>query len=201
MQVEGSKLTLAAADGYRLAVRSCSLPEEVYRDREGAEDDKETLEAIIPASALKILHRLPWTIDDEVKISFLEEGNQVAFQVAGVDLISQLIIGEFPDYTEIIPDFRARTCAGTGEREEYTEVEVDTQRLLKALKVIQTFAKKQNNIIHMHIIPGDRMELNSAEAEIGAGGCKLPSLPPHQDQRRAWSSPRSRWRWGCSRRR
>lgn len=83
LKFEQGKLTLAAADGFRLSVRSVEVPGE----------DKSV---IIPARALVGAARLECTGLQ------LNEG-QAIFQGEDFNLVAQLINGNFPDYNQIIP--------------------------------------------------------------------------------------------------
>ena len=120
----GSRLTLAATDGFRLAVRSTALAEPV----------REKMEIIIPGRALSELSRiigiLPKTEGEFVEITVAEARNQILFHLPDVDMVSQLIDANFPNYEAIIPkSFATRTIA-------------DTQVMLRALKVANLFARQ-----------------------------------------------------------
>ncbi len=69
-EFEGSKLTMAAADGFRLAVHRTNLIEPV----------KEKVAMIIPAKAYHELNRLMATSDQEIEITLNSQKSQVLFQ-------------------------------------------------------------------------------------------------------------------------
>ena len=124
LKFEQDKLTLAAADGFRLSVRSASL--NVFGE------DKNI---IIPAKSLEEAARLG---SSELQLN----DNQAIFQGEDFNLVSQLIEGKFPDYGQIIP------------KEFSTEVTVETALFLSACKRVQIFAREGANIAKLEISPG-----------------------------------------------
>ena len=82
VEMEGSKVTLAAADGFRLAVRTAELLEPV--------GDK--LSIIIPARTLTEIERLI-DGDDPVDIVITTQRSQALFRLKNVEVVSQLIQG------------------------------------------------------------------------------------------------------------
>jgi len=148
--VSEAKLTLAAADGYRLSVRSIEL--------EGAEE--RTISVIIPARALQELRRIAAEQDQPVEMLVAPNRNQVFFHMRDVDLVSQLVEGSFPDYRQIIPTgHTTRTIVNTGD-------------FLKAVRMAFIFARDAANIVRLQIVPGTegapgRLIVTATSAEYG----------------------------------
>jgi DNA polymerase-3 subunit beta len=91
MVFEEDKLTLAATDTHRLAVRSAKV-----------EGGTGAGQAIVPARAMSELVRLLTDEDGEVEVRL--SSNQVLFVTpSGVNLYSQLIQGQFPNYQRVVP--------------------------------------------------------------------------------------------------
>ncbi len=90
VRFEGDRLTMAATDSYRLAVKETALGES------GPE-----LEAIIPARALQELARLA-AGTDTVTLGVHE--NYVVFGTGDVWLTTRRIDGQFPNYKQLIPE-------------------------------------------------------------------------------------------------
>jgi DNA polymerase III subunit beta len=90
VRFEGDRLTMAATDSYRLAVKETELGET------GPE-----LDAIIPARALQELARLAAGAD-EVSLGVHE--NHVIFSAGDVWLTSRRIDGQFPNYKQLLPE-------------------------------------------------------------------------------------------------
>jgi DNA polymerase-3 subunit beta len=147
---EGDRLTLAAADGFRLSVRSAPLGREV----------NEPVEVIIPARALGELARISADQEEWVEVIITPARNQILFHLSDVDVVSQLIEGKFPDYNQIIPSgFATRTV-------------LDASGFLKAARVSHLFARDAANIVRLEISPGDELmpgylTLAATSAELG----------------------------------
>lgn len=90
MSFEGSELRLVATDGHRLAYAVAKLDEEVSRN-----------EIVLPRKTVLELCKLLAQTDEPVSINLL--GNQARFTFGGVDLVSKLVDGKFPDYGRVIP--------------------------------------------------------------------------------------------------
>ena len=144
---EGNKLTLAAADGFRLSVRTAELPTET-----------EPVSVIIPARALAELARIS-TDEEDITLAITPTRKQVLFHAPNVDLVSQLIEGNFPDYQQIIPKtYTTRTV-------------VNTNSLLRACKTASIFARDAANIARFQITPGG--ELAPGHITIAATSAEL----------------------------
>ncbi|MCD6358996.1 MAG: DNA polymerase III subunit beta, partial [Dehalococcoidia bacterium] len=101
---EGSKLVLAAADGFRLAVQELPILKPV----------DEEIEVIIPGRALMELNRL--LLDQEEPVGISIGKNQILFRPKNAEMVSQLLQGEFPRYQQLIPDsYGTRAVASTTE--------------------------------------------------------------------------------------
>ena len=162
--------SLAATDGYRLSVRETELEQGV----------SEPLSVIIPARSMielsRIIGQLPDSEEDEdtaIQIEITPAGNQILFHMPGVDLISQLIEGTFPDYTAIIPKTRT------------TRTTLDTKPFLNAVRVASLFARDGSNIVQLKVNPADgaestptrgTMTLTATSAELGDNVSELDAL-------------------------
>lgn len=100
------KLTMAATDSYRLAVKESKLGQDVPE-----------LEAIVPARALAELARMVGEAD-EIQLG-LEE-NHAVFGAGDAWLTTRRIDGQFPDYKQLVPDEFEHTI--TLNREELLDV-------------------------------------------------------------------------------
>ena len=142
------RVTLAATDGYRLAVRTVSLAQPVAEPKS----------VIVPARALTELSRIMG--DQEHNVHIILRSNQVLFHLDDVELVSQLIDGNFPNYGEIVPK-RHDTCAVVG-----------TAELLKACKAANVFARESANIVKLTVTPGNNgtpgnVHVQAVSAETG----------------------------------
>jgi DNA polymerase-3 subunit beta len=147
---EGNRLTMAAADGFRLSVRGAPL----------SQQPDEVIDIIIPARALAEMSRILGDQEDLVDIIITPARNQILVHLRDVDLVSQLIEGKFPDYRQIIPSSST------------TRTVLDTASFLKAARVAHLFARDSANIVRVEIVPGDElmpghMTLAATSAELG----------------------------------
>jgi DNA polymerase III subunit beta len=92
MVVEGSQLTLVATDGHRLAVAQATLPKEVAAKQE----------VILPRKSVLELQRLLGDAQDAM-VSMKFAANQAKISLPGIEFVSKLVEGKFPDYQRVIP--------------------------------------------------------------------------------------------------
>jgi DNA polymerase-3 subunit beta len=137
----GNRLTLSAADGFRLSIRRAELSAPVARP----------ISAIIPARALTELARISADSDQTLKMVLPPGRGQVIFRMKDAELTSQLIEGSFPDLEQVIPrNFRTRTI-------------VSTPALLKACKQAEIFAREGSHIARVNITAGGEMQPGTVE--------------------------------------
>jgi DNA polymerase-3 subunit beta len=87
---EGKQLSLVATDGHRLAFASATLDVEVPRQ-----------EVILPRKTVLEMQRL--LSDKEGAIEMQFAGNQAKFTFDGMEFVTKLVEGKFPDYNRVIP--------------------------------------------------------------------------------------------------
>src|SRR5215213_9393048 len=93
-KVDGAQMTLAAADGFRLAVHTVTL----------AEPSHTSFEVIIPARAFSELNRLLGDQDTPVEMTLNASRSAVLFKLNSVEMVAQLLNqGAFPNYSQLIP--------------------------------------------------------------------------------------------------
>jgi DNA polymerase-3 subunit beta len=154
-KIDGGEVTLAAADGFRLAVRTAHLSTPAAAP----------ITAIIPGRALAELGRV---IGAEAPVFMcLPEGRgQVIFHHDSVELVSQLIEGAFPEYTNIIPKrYTTRTVMPTAE-------------FRKACKTSDIFAREAAHTARIKVKPGDdltpgHVTISASAAETGDNVAEL----------------------------
>jgi len=145
VQVDKDKLTMAAADGFRLSVRKAIL----------SSPTSAPLSAIVPAQALKELARVATDAEEPIYMVLPKGRGQVVFRVKDVEVVSQLIDGTFPDFQQIIPrKYNSRTL-------------VSTSSLLKACKQAEIFAREGSNVARLNIKTAQG-EMQPSEVEISA---------------------------------
>lgn len=155
VRLRGSSLTLAAADGFRLSVSTVELGQAAPQE----------MDVIVPARALHELARVAGD-DETVEISITAGRNQALFRLekqeaglAGVELVSRLIEGSFPNYEQIIP------------KSHSTRLDVATADFLKAARVASFFARDASNVVKLEFSPGQ--ESNPGQLTVGATAAEV----------------------------
>jgi len=87
---EGKNLTLVATDGHRLALAQATLDVEIPKQ-----------EVILPRKTVLELQRLLKDEDTPIEMRFA--GNQAKFGFSGMEFVTKLVEGKFPDYNRVIP--------------------------------------------------------------------------------------------------
>jgi DNA polymerase-3 subunit beta len=145
--MEGSELTLAAADGFRLSVRKLQLSKAV----------KERIEVIIPQRALAELNRLLPEESEPVDLMLNATRTQALFRLKNVELVAQLIQGTFPNYGQLIPD------------EVSSKAIVDAAEFLRETRTASIFARDGSGIVRLQFTAGEDVQpgkiIISARAE------------------------------------
>ena len=88
---EGKALTLVATDGHRLALAQAELDSEVPARQE----------VILPRKTVLELQRL--LKDEATAIEMRFANNQARFAFGGMEFVTKLVEGKFPDYNRVIP--------------------------------------------------------------------------------------------------
>jgi DNA polymerase-3 subunit beta len=147
---DGDLLTLAAADGFRLAVYKLPVIDPV----------SQATEVIIPARTLAELNRLVAEQEEAVEITVNQSKGQALFRLKNVELVSQLIQGTFPNYAQLIP------------QSYNTRAVVSVSDFLRATKTASIFARDGSGIVRLIITPGGeltagKMVVSARSEEIG----------------------------------
>jgi DNA polymerase-3 subunit beta len=132
---DGDLLTLAAADGFRLAVYKLPLAQPV----------SQKTEVIIPARTLGELNRLIAEQEEAVEIMVNPDKGQALFKLKNIELVSQLIQGTFPNYSQLIP------------KKYNTKAVISVGDFLRATKTASIFARDGSGIVRLVVTPGGEM--------------------------------------------
>lgn len=136
-------LTLAATDSYRLSEKKITLDSPVA--------DKTF---IVPARTMIEVSRLAGGVENIDKINIFFAENQISFVLGETQIVSRLIEGSFPPYSQIIP--------ATSK----IKVEVSLKELVSAVKMSALFAKNAAN--NIKIKTGENaLSISSAMSEAG----------------------------------
>ncbi len=145
VQVASEKITFAAADAFRLAVRVAPLP-----------GDSETRsDILIPAKTLTELGRI-LPAEGPVQMIVTPNRAQVLFHTEQIDLVSRLIEGTFPNFRQIIP------------KEYTTRAVIETKEFAADVKRAALFARDSSNITRVKVAPGENDGLEPGTVTIEA---------------------------------
>src|SRR4026209_2170715 len=136
-KLAGDVMTLAAADNYRIAVRSLPLTKPVSPE----------MSIVVPARSYAELMRILPDADDPIDITVTPNKSQVLFHVEGIDLVSRLIEGQFPNYEPVIPTAHSSRAV------------IDRESLLAGTRRASIFARDCANIVKIEL-GGDNGEAN-----------------------------------------
>ena len=171
VEMAGEDLTLAAADGFRLAVYKAKLADAV----------SEEISFIVPARALQEVNRLIGSQSDPIDFTVTPSKSQALFRLDNVELVSQLIQGTFPDYTQLIPQkYETRTV-------------VDLEEFLRATRTASIFAKDGSGIVRIQVTGGangssGRLSISSRAEELGDNQGEIDAKVEGQETKIAFNA-------------
>ena len=152
VRLEDDRITMAAADGFRLAVRDAELATPV----------PDRLDIIVPARALRELARIIGDRTDPIELTVTPNRAQLVVQSGETEFYSRLIDGTFPDFRQIVP------------REFATRLEVGRDDFLTAVRRAGFFARDNNDVVRLsakassdELAPGN-LEVSATAAERGS---------------------------------
>ena len=158
-EFDGQQLTLAAADGFRLAVYRVPLGKAV--------DGKTTV--IIPARTLNEVNRLLGDQSEPLVITVNEQKSQAMFRLNNAEIVTQLVQGTFPNYSQVIP------------AKYETRAVVDVGALTRVSRMCSVFARDASNIVRITIAPGadltpGKITISAQSEEVGGNTGDLDGL-------------------------
>jgi len=138
---EGKSLTLVATDGHRLALAQATLETDIPKQ-----------EVILPRKTVLELQRL--LKDDDTTIEMRFAPNQAKFSFAGMEFVTKLVEGKFPDYNRVIPkNHKNKVTLGRGP-------------LLQSLQRAAILTSEKFKGVRVNIEPGTlRIASSNAEQE------------------------------------
>ena len=144
--LEGNDMTMVATDGFRISVKKSNL----------SQPAPTSVSITVPARALGELARVAIDPEDTITMVLPQSRGQVIFHLKDVEVVSQLIEGNFPDYRAIIPHtFKTRTI-------------LSTETLLKACKQAEIIAREGTNVARVSINPSGESQPGTIELSATA---------------------------------
>ncbi len=169
-EFEGEQLDLAAADGFRLAVHKTTL----------SSPAGQKVTVIIPARSLNELNRLLGDQEEPVEIIINQQKSQILFRLKNAELVSQLIQGSFPNYSQVIPQSYS------------TRAVVDINEFLRVTKMSSIFARDASGIVRLVITPGaeltpGKITVSAQAEEIGSNVSEIDALADGEEAKIAFN--------------
>ncbi len=138
---EGNQLSLVATDGHRLAYASSNLEVAVPKQ-----------EVILPRKTTLELQRLLSDKEGSIEMSFAN--NQARFSFDGMEFVSKLVEGKFPDYTRVIP------------KNNKSKITLGRETLLRTLQRTSILTSEKFKGVRLNLDTGTlRVAANNAEQE------------------------------------
>ena len=147
-EIGKGKLRLVATDGFRLGIEEVMI--------EGAEKE---LSILVPARVVAEVVRL--ATEGQIVVGHLPTTNQIYFKIGDTLVVSQLLEGNFPDYTKIIP------------KEFTSELTVAKDELLQAVRTTHIFARDNSNMVKWYVGEG-KLKLVAVSPERGECNAEIP---------------------------
>ena len=169
-EFDGDQLNLVAADGFRLAVYKTTLNSRV----------KDKTAVIIPARTLSELGRLLGEQEEPVEITVNEKKSQVLFRLKDAEIVSQLIQGSFPNYSQVIPQSYT------------TRAVLDIGDFLRVTKMSSIFARDASGIARLVITPGSelapgKVTVSAQAEEVGDNVGEVDALTDGEEAKIAFN--------------
>lgn len=148
-KLNGDTMTLAAADNYRIAVRTVVLEKPVSPE----------IIIVVPGRSYAELMRILPDAEQPIEITVTPNKSQVLFHVEGIDLVSRLIEGQFPNYEPVIPTSHTSRAI------------IDREAFLAGTRRASIFARDSANIVKIEMAGeeanGSGVAITAHAADIG----------------------------------
>lgn len=155
VQVGRDKITCAAADAFRLAVRSYPL----------ADGSAEPTELVVPAKTLKEIATI---LPGQGQVTIRATTNQILLFTDTVNLASRLLEARYPNFWQMIPE------------EYHTRAVMQTRLFLPIIKAAALFAQDSTHTATLDLKPQGGTLTISAQAEgIGANTSTIAAAYSH----------------------
>ncbi|GAC1365203.1 MAG: DNA polymerase III subunit beta [Ktedonobacteraceae bacterium] len=162
VEVINEQVSFAAADAFRLALRTASLPGHAATHGN----------ILVPARTLSELARI-LPPDGAVQMVVTPNRSQVLFHTEHIDLVSRLIEGTFPNIKAAIP------------KDHTTRAVVETKEFAAAVKTVTPFARDSSNITRIKISNeggNGTLTLESTAEDVGSNVTTINAAVDGPDQ-------------------
>jgi DNA polymerase-3 subunit beta len=148
-EANGKKLQLVATDGHRLAVARSGLSSAA----------KGQVEAIVPSKFMNLLQRASAGSEETLAVSLTE--SQILIRTARSVLVSSLVQGNFPKYSDVIP------------KESSRKATLNCEAFLHRIRQAALLTSDESKGIRLDFQP-EQLTLTSRAADTGEAEVTLP---------------------------
>ncbi len=171
IELADDSFTLAAADGFRLAVETGKLGTSVETE----------VGVIVPAKTLAEVERLLGDGSSSVELSIDANGRSAKFRLDTSEVVTALVQGTFPDYEKLIPPSYG------------TKATVDLSSMVQATRAASIFARDGSGIIRIIVSPGEddgvgAVKVISRAEEVGSNENELDAKVEGEETKVAFNS-------------
>ncbi|HPN54673.1 MAG TPA: DNA polymerase III subunit beta [Candidatus Moranbacteria bacterium] len=158
MVLQKNEVRLAATDSFRLSEAVISLKIENETNLSLLLEKKNSI--IIPLNAVMEVLRVIDNNTQEIKVGI--EESQIFFQVDNVRIVSRLINGKYPEYSQIIP------------KQFATKVVLEKDNALRAVKISGVFASSKSGEVKFTVDDGkNNVTVQSKTEDVGENSTVL----------------------------
>jgi len=150
LKFENDVLTMVGTDSYRLTERKIKCKTSVEKP----------IETIVPLRTMQELARILGASEGELGVMVSE--SQILFSVGEVELVSRLVVGNFPDYKQIIPSAVKTTVA------------LDKEPLSRAIKSASLFCRAGLNHVSLQF-SSDKILVSASASQVGENTIEVPA--------------------------
>lgn len=168
VDIKGNEFTLASADGFRLAIETGNCESSVEED----------VSVIVPGRTMNEIFSLLGTDSGMLDMTVTEQKSQALFKFGDVEVVTQLIQGNFPDYERLIPGEKGTICR------------VNREEILQATNAASVFARDGSGIIRMVSDDTDEgsIRIMSQAEELGSNESRVNASIEGEETRIAFNS-------------
>ena len=149
-EAKGKKLQLVATDGHRLALAKTSLPKAATAE----------VSAIVPGKLMGLLQRAVGGSEETLAVKITE--SQILVKTARAVLLSSLVQGNFPKYSDVIP------------RDNSRKVVLNTSEFLHRIRQAALLTNEESKGVRL-AFEADKLTLTSRAPETGEAEVTLPA--------------------------
>ena len=171
MILDGNRLTITAADGFRLAIITIALEQPA----------PERLEVVVPAKAMTELNRLLSDVVEPVEMLVNPNRTMAMFRLPNIEMTAQLLQGAYPDTTRLIPtSYGTRAVASVSE-------------FSNAIRRASIFSREGSGIVRLQVSPNEdvlpgKMLIKAKADEVGDSDTEIDASVDGTEAKIAFNS-------------